>query len=159
MELFNVYDEKHKAHILRLAIKNQFYTDDLLCALYGKIPSKVRRQLNPEQLSKLEEHAKKEMWGKGYGGYMTEHSFMLTYTRQDNIGIDLLFLLVDKEERGKGLGTQLLQKLTKVVVVKVEPGMEAWYKKYGFTENHIYRKWDEMCNPPSPYQKLYFGKP
>ena len=91
------------------------------------------------------------------GGFFTKDSFILTYERKDNIGLDLHFILVDKSARNKGLGTELINKIkNKIVIAQIEDGLQGWYKKQGFhEESHPYILIDKMLNPSS-YKKLYF---
>lgn len=157
MESLNLKDETHKAHVFRLALRNQFYTDDIFFGLYGKVSNRVRRQMSDEEFKRMESHLRSKRWGDGYGGYFTKDSFMLTYQREDEIGVDLLFILVDKSARGHGLGMQLVNTIKhKIIIVKIDDGMEGWYEKQDFTiANHPYSALDRLCNPSS-HKKLYF---
>jgi GNAT superfamily N-acetyltransferase len=157
MEPLNLNDENHKAHVFRLALRNQVYTDDIFFGLYGKVPNHVRRGMNKEQFNKMKCLFESKKWGEGYGGYFTTDSFMLTYEREDDIGIDLLFVLVDKSARNQGLGSNLLNQIKQnIIIAKIDDGMEAWYEKRGFmTPYHPYTALDFLCNP-SLHKKMYF---
>ena len=158
MERFDIFNSTHKKHVFELALRNNFYTEDLYACLYGKVLNSKKLEGYPiEAINKLKQKFIETKWDDRYGGFFTKDSFILTYERKDNIGLDLHFILVDKSARNKGLGTELINKIkNKIVIAQIEDGLQGWYKKQGFhEESHPYILIDKMLNPSS-YKKLYF---
>lgn len=166
----NFNSESHKAIIMKLCERNNFYKNDVYLEIYKDFPVEFKNKAI-EQLGKREYeiHVKKPFIGlESYGYFImleTKVVGYLIYNIEKSIQKSyLLFILIDKKYQKKGYGSILIEKYLKEIeektilyaTVKVESEeLEKFYKKNGF-DNHS----DLIENEAGEFTLLhYFPKP